>query len=217
MKRIFAPGCALIIYKPHLVKKLHKIINENLGNMDILDICCRNKPLLKDNTEVINVCPGCDRRYRENYTNSSTISIWEVLAESDFFPFPDYKGRKMSIIDACPTRNQERVHKAIRTLLKKMNIELIEPEKTGTKSTCCGDSFWGVLPLEQIKEKMLARTAEMPQEDVVVYCVSCSKSVFIGGKTPHYMVDLLFSEETIPKTYEPAEWHKEIDEFVTSH
>jgi len=217
MKRVFAPGCALIIYKPHLAKRLHEILNVNIENMELLDTCCRNKPTLEDNTEVINICPGCDRRYRENYTNASTTSLWEVLAESDFFEFPDYKGQKMSIIDACPTRSQERVHRAIRTLLKKMNIELVEPEKTGLKSTCCGDSFWGVLPTEQIKEKMQARVAEMPVEDVVVYCVSCSKSVFIGGKTPHYMIDLLFSEETIPKTLEPEEWHKEIDEFVASH
>jgi Fe-S oxidoreductase len=217
MKRLFAPGCALIIYKPHLAEKLHKLLNENIESMDLLDTCCRNSPSLADNTEVINVCPGCDRRYRENYSNSSTISLWEVLAYSDFFQFPDYKGKKMSIIDACPTRNQERVHKAIRTLLKKMNIELIEPEKTGTKSTCCGDSFWGVLPVPQIIEKMHERTAEMPVEDVVVYCVSCSKSVFIGGKKPHYMVDLLFGEETIPKTYDTAQWHKEIDEFVDKH
>jgi hypothetical protein len=64
---------------------------------------------------------------------------------------------------------------------------------------------------------MIARTAEMHMEDVVVYCVSCSKSVFIGGKTPHYMIDLLFSEETIPKTYDTTEWHREIDEFVANH
>ena len=57
---------------------------------------------------------------------------------------------------------------------------------------------------------MKKRTAEMPSEDVVVYCISCTKSVFIGGKTPHYLVDLLFNEETIPKTLDPDEWHKEL-------
>lgn len=217
MKKIFAPGCALTIYKPHLAEKLHKILNENISAMDRLDICCRNNPSLGDGTEVVNICPGCDRRYSENYSNSTTISLWEVLAESDFFPFPDYHGKKMTIIDACPTRNKVKVHKAIRTLLSRMNIELVEPEKTETNGTCCGDSFWGVLPVDKVKEMMIKRTSEMPVEDIVVYCVSCSKSVFIGGKKPHYMIDLLFNEETIPKTYEPDQWHKEIDEFVKNH
>lgn len=217
MKKTFAPGCALTIYKPHLSEKLHRILKENIREMDRLDICCRNNPPLEDDTEVINICPGCDRRYSENYSNSNTISLWEVLAESDFFPFPNYHGKKMTIIDACPTRNKVKVHKAIRTLLSRMNIELIEPKKTGTKGTCCGDSFWGVLPVDKVKEMMIKRTSEMPVEDVVVYCVSCSKSVFIGGKKPHYMIDLLFNEETLPKTYEPEEWHKEIDEFIKNH
>lgn len=213
MKKIFAPGCALIIYKAHLAEKLHDLLNRNMETMERLNICCRNKPSLENNTQIVNVCPGCDRRYRENYYSSSTVSIWDVLTESNFFPFPDYHGKKMTIIDACPTRNQVRVHKSIRKLLERMNIHLIEPEK----SVCCGDSFWGVLPVEKVKEKMIEAAEKMPLDDVVVYCVSCSKSLFVGGKKPHYMVDLLFGEETLPQTYEPAEWHKELDEFIKNH
>jgi hypothetical protein len=57
----------------------------------------------------------------------------------------------------------------------------------------------------------------MPVEDVVVYCVSCTKSVFIGGKTPHYMIDLLFGEKTFRKTIEPDQWHKELDDYIQNH
>jgi Fe-S oxidoreductase len=217
MKRIFAPGCALMIYKPHLAEKLHQILNKNLGKMDIGLTCCKNQPNIKAGTEVINICPGCDKRYRKNYEDISTISLWEILASSDFFDFPDYHGKRMSIIDACPTRDQVRVHKAIRTLLGKMNISLVEPEKTGIHSTCCGDTFWGQLPVDEVKRLMVKRAGEMPVNDVAVYCVSCAKSMFIGMKSPHYMIDLLFGEETIPKTYEPEEWHKEIDEFIARH
>lgn len=217
MKKVFTPGCALMIYKPHLAEKLHEILNQNIESMERNDICCRNSPSFEDGTQVINICPGCDRRFRENYQNSSTISLWQVLSESAFFPFPDYKGMKMSIIDACPTRSQERVHMAIRKLLKKMNIDLVEPKKTGANSTCCGDSFYGVLAMEQVKEMMRERALEMPVDDVAVYCVSCSKSMHIGGKRPHYIIDLLFNEETLPKTYEPDDWHKELDEFIEKH
>jgi Fe-S oxidoreductase len=213
MKRVFAPGCALVIYKNDLAEKLHNILNKNIENMDRLDICCKNRPSLEDNTQVINVCPGCDRRYRENYPGSSTISLWEILAESDFFPFPDYHGKKMTIIDACPTRNRPGLTGAIRTLLKKMNIQPVEPNK----ATCCGDSLWGVLPVEKVKEKMIESAEKMPMEDVVVYCVSCSKSLFIGGKKPHYMVDLLLGEETSAGTFEPEEWHRELDEYIKNH
>jgi len=217
VKMAFAPGCALMLYKPELAQKLHLILNENIGEMNILLTCCKHEPQLTTNFKIINVCPGCDKRFGNDYKNTSTISLWEILAESDFFTFPNYHGRRMSIIDACPTREQERVHTAIRTLLNKMNILLVEPKKTRTKSTCCGDSFYGIIPTENVKAQMIKRTSEMPLDDVIVYCISCIKSVFIGGKNPKYLIDLLFAEETLPKTYEPDEWHKELDNYIGTH
>jgi len=216
-RKIFAPGCGLILYKPEIVEKLHKMLNENLGEMDKLMICCHHDPQLKEPTEIINICPGCDKRFQNDYKNSSTISLWEILAESDFFNFPNYQGKSMTINDACPTRNQENVHNAIRKVLQKMNIALIEPTKTKIKSTCCGDSFYGVIPTEKVKEQMIKRASEMPLDDVVVYCVSCIKSMYIGQKKPHYLIDLLFVDETVPKTYEPDAWHNELNNYIEKH
>jgi len=217
MKKVFAPGCALMIYKPELGKKVLEFFNNDLGNIQEHLTCCRHEPNLEKGTEIINTCAGCDRRYRQLYEGITTISLWEVLAESKTFPFPDYKGKEMAILDACPTRDQERVHNAVRILLEKMNINIVEPEKTKTKGTCCGDSFYGVLPIEQVKEQMKKRASEMPVEDVAVYCVSCCKSMHIGGKKPRYLIDLLFGEDTIPGTYEPDLWHAEIDKFISEH
>lgn len=216
-KRVFAPGCGLMLYKPELADRLHSLLNEDLGKMDRLDICCHHDPQFSEDTEVINICPGCDKRFRNDYHNSSTISLWEILAQSDFFAFPDHRGRRMSIIDACPTRDQERVHNAVRTLLAKMNIEVAEPARTRTKSACCGDSFYGAIPVEQVKAQMIQRAAEMPAREVAVYCISCIKSMHIGGKRPQYLIDLLFSEQTVPQTYEPDAWHQELDDYIARH
>lgn len=217
MKYLFAPGCALILYKPHLVETIQKFLNIHYGVMELLLTCCRHTPQIAPNTQVINVCPGCDRRYRENYDKPSTISLWELLLESDSFVFPNYKSQQMTILDACPTRDQDRIHNAVRTLADKLNISVVEPAKTKRKSTCCGDTFFGQLPTEQVISNMKAKAIEMPVEDIIVYCVSCSKSMFIGGKRPRYLVDLLFAEDTIPKTYDPDQWHKELDDFIENH
>ncbi|MEI6173043.1 MAG: (Fe-S)-binding protein [Bacteroidota bacterium] len=216
-KRVFAPGCALMLYKPELAAKLHDILDKNLGPVEKMMDCCHHDPLVATETEVINVCPGCDKRFGKDYPKTSTISLWEILAEQDFFPFPDHHGRQMTILDACPTRNNEKVHAAIRILLEKMNISLVEPRNTRTKGTCCGDSFYGVIPTEKVKEQMIKRSSEMPLEDVVVYCVSCIKSIHIGGKHPQYLVDLLFADETLPKTFEPDDWHRELAEYMEQH
>jgi hypothetical protein len=58
---------------------------------------------------------------------------------------------------------------------------------------------------------------KMPGYDIIVYCVSCSKSMFVGGKTPRYLVDLLFGRSTSAKVYEPDAWHRLVDEFIASH
>lgn len=217
MNNIFAPGCALLIYKPELADKIFRLLGDNCPGLATHTTCCHHEPEQPEGTRIINVCAGCDRRYRELYQGISTISLWELLAESDDFPFPDYGQHQMSIVDACPTRDQERVHEAVRTLVEKMNIELVEPQRTRTNATCCGDRFYGVLPVDQVKEQMKKRASEMPVDDVVVYCVSCIKSMHIGGKRPRHLVDLLFGEETQPGTFEPDLWHAELDKFIEAH
>lgn len=74
MESVFAPGCALLMYKPHLAEKLNTILSENLGQMDDLLTCCKHEPQVDEVTEVINICPGCDKRYSNDYTHPGT---WE--------------------------------------------------------------------------------------------------------------------------------------------
>jgi Fe-S oxidoreductase len=88
----------------------------------------------------------------------------------------------MTVLDACPTRDQDRVHDAVRTLLDRINIRVLEPSATRRKGICCGDSFYGVLPVETVKARIKMRSVQMPTEDVAVYCVSCCKSMHMGGK-----------------------------------
>ena len=213
----FAPGCALKIYKPELADKVLSFLRQELGVIEEHLICCRHEPQLIGPSKIINVCPGCDKRYRQLYEGVTTESLWEILARNDRFPFPDYKGAKMSINDACPTRDKPDIHDSIRRLLERMNIVLVEPKRTREKGICCGDTFFGKVKEDRVKELMKKRAKEMPCNDVVTYCVSCSKSMHIGGKSPRYIVDLLFAEATVPKTYEPSEWHGELDEFIESH
>lgn len=217
MNYLFAPGCALLLYKPSLASTVHKFLMTSYGEMDMLLTCCQHIPPIPFGTTVINVCPGCDRRYREEYETPSTVSLWELLATSETFPCPDYKNEMMTIIDACPTQDQDRIHNAMRTLVSSMKIEIIEPAQTRHNSTCCGDIAYGKVPTSEVVQQMKSKAREMPVRDVIVYCVSCIKAMLVGGARPRYMIDLLFGEETDPQTYEPDAWHTELDTFIDSH
>ena len=106
---------------------------------------------------------------------------------------------------------------AIRKLLEKMNIKIIEPKNTRTKAVCGGDSFYGVFSTERVEEQMKRRSNEMPCDNVVVYCVSCIKALHNGGKKPRYIIDLLFGEATGIGTFEPDAWHNELQKFIDTH
>jgi len=214
---LFAPGCGLMLYKPHIAERLHAVLREIVGPMDMWLTCCRHVPPLAPGTRVINTCPGCDRRYRENYRDSSTVSLWEILARSPGFSLPDHQGREMTILEACPTRSETRVHEAVRELVRRMNISLVEPASTRTGGICCGDSFWGEIPTERVVRLMKKRASEMPSHEVIVYCVSCAKAMFIGGRRPRYLIDLLFGEDTVPQTCDPDSWHHELQGYIDSH
>lgn len=215
--RVYAPGCALMIYKPDLADRVLNYLKNEDERVAMHLTCCRHDPVLEPGSVVINTCAGCDKRYRELYAGVSTISLWELLASSESFPFPDYKGKRMTIHDACPTRTEERVHQSIRTLLKRMNIELVEPKHTMKNAICCGDRFYDVLSVEKVKNQMRKRADEMPCEDVIVYCVSCIKAIHIGNKKPRYLVDLLFNEKTHEGIFEPNQWHALLQDFIDGH
>jgi hypothetical protein len=213
----FAPGCALVLYKPELVDKIYQLLNKNFGKVDLLMTCCQHNPNLPENSKVINVCPGCDKRYGKDYEGVSTVSLWEIINENSFFEYPDYKGISMSIIDACHTRDEDRVQDAIRDLVSKMNISLVEPKNTRRESTCCGDFYYGVVPTVKVKELMLEKAAEMPVNDIVVHCVSCIIAVCNGNRNPRYVADLLFNEQSSPDSFDLDEWHRKLTEFIESH
>lgn len=213
----FNPGCALSIYKPHAEHVILELLNKHFGSVKMHNICCHHNPQLHKGATIINNCAGCDRRFRSLYEGIQTISLWEVLDSIESLPFPDYSGMTVSVHDSCSYRPKPQVHKAVRSILNKMNIEIIESEFSGTKSICCGDDFYPSLSIEKVKELQKKRAAQMPCQDVVVYCVSCIKSMTIGEKTAHHMVDLLLNENTEPQELRIDVYHDTLNKYIELH
>jgi Fe-S oxidoreductase len=197
--------------------KILKYLNENYKEVALHKICCRHEPKLERDSVIINVCAGCDRRFRSLYEGITTISLWEIIDKLDFFPFPDYQGVKISIHDPCPVRERREVHQAVRNLLKKMNFTVTEAKFIRKQSICCGDDFYQKIDLDEVHERMKQRAASMPCEDVCVYCVSCIKAMYVGGKSPRHLLDLLMGESTEPQIYDTETWHQQLQEYIDVH
>lgn len=213
MEYLYAPGCALLVYKPLLAEKLKQYIESHYGRMATLTACCFNKPVLEPGTCIITPCATCNNRYRSLYKDCRTIYILDVIANDPDFPFPDYGGIEMTVHDACAGRTDDLYMNAIRKLLERMNIRVVEAERSRKKGKCCGQVFYGKLPLNEVEQKMKMRADEMPCDDVVVYCASCMQGISVGGKRPHYILDLLFNEPTEMGPADVEGWNKKLKDF----
>jgi hypothetical protein len=203
----FNPGCAPTLYKPEAEERIFGLVKTAYGDVLPHKTCCKNEPVFEEGSLVISVCPGCNKRF-------GGLSVWEVFDKIDGFDFPDYGGVSMSVQDGCPVRDKPGIHSAVRSLLRKMNINIIEAERHGPNSQCCGDDFYPALPVDEVYDKMKSRAASMPCEDVAVYCVSCVKSMSLGGKKPRYLMDLLLNEPTLTGEHDIVKWRDELQEYI---
>ena len=194
-----------------------KLLQDYLGNVKFHNICCRHDPGLDPGSTIINNCAGCDRRFRSLYESINTISYWEVIDSITGIPLPDHSGLKVSIHDSCGYRHKPQVHKAIRNLLSKMNIEVEEARFSGTESVCCGDIFYGAVPNEQVEKRIRMRAEQFPCDNVVVYCIGCVRALISAGKAPLYLPDLLLDRagEPMPDTLD--EYHSKLENYIQKH
>lgn len=213
----FNPGCAMSIYRPELIEPMLTLLRENLGAVKHHTVCCHHDPGLPAGAVIINNCAGCDRRFRSEYPGIQTITFWEILDSIDGFPFPSYDGLTVSVHDSCSFRQKPQVHSAVRSILRKMKINIVESEFSGTKSICCGDNFYSHIPNEQVVEFQKKRAAQMPCGDVVVYCIGCVRSMAVGGRRPLYLPDLVLGYETKPMDNTLDEYHNDLNEYILTH
>ena len=216
-KCYFNPGCAMSLYKPEAVEEVLHLLNRRFLPTQLHTTCCHHEPELPAGSTIINNCAGCDRRFRSLYEGVQTISLWEVLDAIPALPLPTYDGMQLSVHDSCSFRKKPQVHQAVRSLLDKMHIEVVESPFSGTKSICCGDNFYGHIPTDEVRAFQKKRAAQMPCQDVAVYCVSCIKSMAFGGKTPHHMLDLVLGEPTEVQEMRLDVYHDEIDRYIEEH
>ena len=194
MKTLFAPGCALMNYKPELISNLSRFLSR-AGIIDgVHTACCKSDRRLSEDACLIVCCPGCSHRFEALYPDSRVISLWKVLDDTDF-PFPDYRGARMSIHDACRARGRssKEMQLSARQLCRRMNIELVEPEATRDGAECCGGSAGDY---ETRRRMAISRARAFSEADVVVYCTGCARSFSLTDTAPRHLLDLLFEERT---------------------
>ncbi len=146
MTRVFFPGCKVKRAYPEASEKLKASVIEQ-GWADEVTGCCRvnHQKLTEEDTAVV-ICNNCSAMIDEDANNKDKITVWELIDSASDFPFPDYDGRTMALQDCGRAYDRPEVHDSIRSILKKMNIDVVELNDAREKCAYCGISAYRPVP-----------------------------------------------------------------------
>lgn len=213
MSFYYFPSCKATAQFKDASAKARKYIKDKYGIAPIG--CCRpnHKKLAADDTAIV-VCNNCAAIIEEN-SEASIQFLWQVIDEDNSFVFPDYSGEKMTIQDCWIAFEKRSVQDTVRSLLRKMNITVVELEENYESTKFCGVNllspctksnaelahkryvedfphmFTPMEPTEQV-EHFQKHCAQIKTEKVVCYCKFCTDAINMGGKKGIHLLELLF-------------------------
>lgn len=203
----YFPSCNFNKANPKTAKKLREYFKERMP----IGICCQfDKSNFNQDDKALVICQAC----REVLEQKVTVeSVWEYIDQDEDFIFLDYHGMKMAIQDCFRDRNQPNVHKAVRSILKKMNIEVIEIEENKENSKFCGtlhfessnkklkdypDIKISRLPEELQIELMQEQVSKFPKDCFIICdCNRCLKGINLGGGNGVHLMELVMGTKDI--------------------
>ena len=137
MANLYFPGCKVKGDFPAASEKLAAYIQSKRVVTPVG--CCRvdHDKLTPADTAVV-VCNNCANIIAESGDPGQIEFVWEIIDNDPEFPFPDYHGEKMTIQDCWLAVEKRHVQDAIRSLMRKMNIDVVELAENHEKTRFCG-------------------------------------------------------------------------------
>lgn len=207
----YFPSCNYTADNPKESQKIKKFLASK--GFKIARCCRIDNKTLNVEDKGYTVCQSCSAFITES-SKGDDESIFIYLDGLDDFKWPDYHGEKMTLQDCWKARNKPEVHNTVRSILKKMNIEVVELEKNREESDYCGlflknpspaigmklaPVFFGekeavATILESAEEKQAYLEAHCNQyttEKIVGYCSSCVRGIKQAGYNGIHLMNLI--------------------------
>ncbi len=216
MSKLFLPSCKVKKQFGSASEKLKNYLEKTqaVETVGCCKVCC-NKTTKEDTAVVI--CNNCAAIMEESSLVSKIEFVWEMIDHDDTFVFPDYHGESMTIQDCWRAYEKRNVQDAIRSLLRKMNIHVVELEENHERTTFCGADLleectnvekkfapnryvvegadmYHPIPKEEEDIWLKNYCKQIKTDTVVCYCMSCLDGIQRGGKKAVHLLELLFPE-----------------------
>lgn len=164
---------------------------------------------------VYSLCHNCNNLIEEMHPGVEVHSLWELIDSDPAFSYTDHHGIKAYVQDCWRSRDRKAEQDAVRSLLTKMNIEVMEFAETKGQTEFCGASLYRAQPprnpklapkhyidgavgkfiphsSEEQKKIMLEYCRKFNGHKVVCYCHYCLEGLLMGGANADHLAQLLF-------------------------
>lgn len=214
MAKIFLPSCKITAGYPKESEALAKYIQKKFG-IEPLGCCRVNYQNFTDEDTVIVICNNCSKIVEESSKAGNIQFVWDIIDSDSDFVFPNYHGESMTIQDCWITKDNKKLQNTVRSLMKKMNIKIVEIENCYEKTDYCGinlvnpatqsnqqlaPNLWlkrapeiaNVIPKDKQAEYFKEYCKKFKTDKVVCYCKSCVSGINMGEKIGVHLIELLF-------------------------
>lgn len=235
-QKFYIASCVFTEEYPALSKKIQQYIAEK--NLPIIRCCVANykvedfenrmpesyredwKKILHyknfpAGSTMVSLCHNCAAIFEERHPEILRQSLWEFILQDKNFKYPDLHGEKITIQDCWRQKENIAEQSAVREILKKMNIEIVELEENFSRTKFCGYSLYQPQPprnpklapkrfvenakgffeehTQEEKEILMKNyCAQFETEKVIAYCHYCVRGLKLGGKKTFHLAELLF-------------------------
>ncbi len=218
-KYLFFPGCQLSGSSPDHVKKTYKYLTDRLqGGVGLMLHCCgapadwagrdaslsqvlnafRADWLGMGSPELILACSSCYALFKTQLPEARLVSLWQLF-DLNGLPHTDILtgSGMLAIHDPCTSRHESQVQASVRSIVRKLGLEISELPLSRDKTECCG--FGGLMYFanRDLADKVVERRISETNTDLLTYCAVCCDHFRSGGKPNWHLLDLIFSQGKI--------------------
>lgn len=213
MSTVYFPGCKYTIHSRVNSRKIRQYLIRQHGIRQT-GCCSTGLDTLTGEDTAIFVCPTCSAFIQEYTPKNRSLSIWEILENDDAFPWPDCGSDRITVQDCWRSFDNRPLQDAVRRILQRMNVEIVEMEMNFEKTGFCGSSLMKTqsprysrfapvrfiknasgkfipVPAEEQEKKMQEHGKQFTTDKVVCYCTGCLHGLRLGGVDAVHMMDLI--------------------------
>ena len=164
---------------------------------------------------VYSLCHNCSNIVEEMRPGVIVKSLWELILQDENFPLPNCAGLKATVQDCWRSRDRTDEQDAVRELLRKMHVELVELPDNREKTDFCGISLYRPQPprnpavapkhykenignkfephtLEEQKAIMQEYCKRYKTDTVICYCHYCLEGLALVDIDSRHIANMLF-------------------------